>query len=174
MNILQARFKLPTSNTKCEIWSHDVTNIGSQYTAHKTVFDSRLNVCTADAPMVSFRKAKLRCKAHLLSLAKKEGVQLDLVFSGRMVRLDPVLSDVASFSGALLTWQDLISRVQSRMQHAHEVTLPGQQPTMHKGPLPPISLTVAQRTGNKKVTLVEGFETYGIDPQRLAHEVCCA
>ncbi|XP_040074013.2 eukaryotic translation initiation factor 2D [Ixodes scapularis] len=89
----------------------------------------------------------------------------------RMVQMDPTLSDVAGTSELRLSWEELGSRVMSRMQFAHEVRLPGREPVVHRGALAPIAITVAQRTGNKKVTLVEGLETYGIDPQRLAHEV---
>ncbi|CAN8003887.1 unnamed protein product [Ixodes hexagonus] len=89
----------------------------------------------------------------------------------RMVQMDPRLSDVAGTSELRLSWEELGSKVMSRMQFAHEVCLPGKEPVVHRGALTPITITVAQRTGNKKVTLVEGFETYGIDPQRLAHEV---
>ncbi|KAL1433438.1 hypothetical protein MTO96_012556 [Rhipicephalus appendiculatus] len=64
-----------------------------------------------------------------------------------LVKMDPRLSDAAACSSEKLSWEELFSRVMSRMQPAHE------------------------RTGNKKVTLVEGLESYGIDVANLAHEV---
>lgn len=89
-----------------------------------------------------------------------------------LVQMDPRLSDAAACSSEKLSWEELFSRVLSRMQPAHEVTpAGGGPPVVHRGALPFISFTVAQRTGNKKVTLVEGLETYGIDVAHLAHEV---
>lgn len=88
-----------------------------------------------------------------------------------LVCMDPRLSDAAACSSDRLSWEELFKRVMSRMQPAHEVTATGRAPVVHRGALPPISFAVAQRTGNKKVTLVEGLEAYGIDPARLAHEV---
>lgn len=88
-----------------------------------------------------------------------------------LVCMDPRLSDAAACSSDRLSWEELFKRVMSRMQPAHEVTATGCAPVVHRGALPPISFAVAQRTGNKKVTLVEGLEAYGIDPARLAHEV---
>ncbi|XP_077548893.1 eukaryotic translation initiation factor 2D-like [Haemaphysalis longicornis] len=88
-----------------------------------------------------------------------------------LVCMDPRLSDAAACSSDRLSWEELFKRVMSRMQPAHEVTAVGGAPVVHRGALPPISFAVAQRTGNKKVTLIEGLEAYGIDPSRLAHEV---
>lgn len=88
-----------------------------------------------------------------------------------LVCMDPRLSDAAACSSDRLSWEELFKRVMSRMQPAHEVTAVGCAPVVHRGALPPIAFAVAQRTGNKKVTLVEGLEAYGIDPARLAHEV---
>lgn len=108
-------------------------------------------------------------RAALRNYVKENGLQDPT--DKRMVQMDPRLSDVAGTSELRLSWEDLGSRVMSRMQFAHEICLPGREPAVHRGPLVPIAITVAQRTGNKKVTLVEGLETYGIDPQHLAHEV---
>lgn len=108
-------------------------------------------------------------RAALRNYVKENG--LEDPTDKRTVQMDPRLSDVAGTSELRLSWEDLGSRVMSRMQFAHEICLPGREPAVHRGPLAPIAITVAQRTGNKKVTLVEGLETYGIDPQRLAHEV---
>ena len=40
-----------------------------------------------------------------------------------------------------------------------------------KGKLEPVKLTVALRTGNKKVTLVDNLEMYFISPTELAHTI---
>lgn len=43
--------------------------------------------------------------------------------------------------------------------------------THRKGKLEPVRLTLAQRTGNKKVTLVDNLDSYLIPPAELAHTV---
>ena len=40
-----------------------------------------------------------------------------------------------------------------------------------KGRLQPVQMTVVQRTGNKKVTLVDNLDLYGISAVQLAHTV---
>lgn len=121
-----------------------------------------------------------RSKGHTLGLDEVRAVIRSYVKENELqdpddkssVKMDPRLSDAAACSSEKLSWEELFSRVMSRMQPAHEVTpADGGRPTVHRGALPPISFTVAQRTGNKKVTLVEGLESYGIDVANLAHEV---
>ena len=38
-----------------------------------------------------------------------------------------------------------------------------------KGPLQPVLMTVMQRMGNKKVTVVENLEFYGIPAEKVGH-----
>jgi len=41
---------------------------------------------------------------------------------------------------------------------------------LYKGKLDPVELTVATRSGNKKVTLINNLDTYQIDPSEFAHK----
>ncbi|XP_064476599.1 eukaryotic translation initiation factor 2D-like [Ornithodoros turicata] len=121
-------------------------------------------------------------KGHPLSIEEVRNIvksyvkanDVRLTADRRSVVLDPVLTDVATTRDnrpETLAWEELFQKILSRMQYAHEITFPGEKPQVRKGALEPITVSVAQRTGNKKVTLVEGLETYGIDPHQLAHEV---
>ena len=40
-----------------------------------------------------------------------------------------------------------------------------------KGQLQPVQMSVVQRTGNKKVTLVDNLDLYGISAVQLAHTI---
>lgn len=90
-----------------------------------------------------------------------------------LVRVDPILCDCLLERSeyqevAKLKWDDLITRCLERMQASHQVTFPGQAPIVRKGNLDPIDITVAQRSSNKKVTMIKNLELYGLDPHALA------
>ncbi|XP_014678119.1 PREDICTED: eukaryotic translation initiation factor 2D-like [Priapulus caudatus] len=93
---------------------------------------------------------------------------------GALVAIDPSLADIVLPRGDATThlrWDELMRRVQTKMQPAHQVALPGREPFVRKGKLQPIALALHQRSGNKKVTLVSNLESFGIDPAEFAHEV---
>ncbi|XP_010137793.1 PREDICTED: eukaryotic translation initiation factor 2D [Buceros rhinoceros silvestris] len=68
-----------------------------------------------------------------------------------------------------LKWDDLLSRCLERLQPLHQVTFFGQEPVVRKGNIYPINITIAQRSSNKKVTIIKNLELYGLDPQRVAN-----
>ncbi|NXX81341.1 EIF2D factor, partial [Urocolius indicus] len=68
-----------------------------------------------------------------------------------------------------LKWDDLFSRCLDRLQPLHQVTFFGQEPVVRKGNIEPIDITVAQRSSNKKVTIIKNLELYGLDPQCVAN-----
>ncbi|NWS96980.1 EIF2D factor, partial [Mionectes macconnelli] len=68
-----------------------------------------------------------------------------------------------------LQWDDLLSRCLERLQPLHQVTFFGQEPVVRKGNIEPINITIAQRSSNKKVTIIKNLELYGLDPQCVAN-----
>ncbi|XP_074781308.1 eukaryotic translation initiation factor 2D isoform X2 [Athene noctua] len=68
-----------------------------------------------------------------------------------------------------LKWDDLLSRCLERLQPLHQVTFFGQEPIVRKGNIEPINITIAQRSSNKKVTIIKNLELYGLDPQCVAN-----
>ncbi|KFO78368.1 Eukaryotic translation initiation factor 2D, partial [Cuculus canorus] len=68
-----------------------------------------------------------------------------------------------------LKWDDLLSRCLEQMQPLHQVTFFGQEPVVRKGNIEPIDITLAQRSSNKKVTIIKNLELYGLDPQCVAN-----
>uniref|UniRef100_A0A8C6JL92 Eukaryotic translation initiation factor 2D n=1 Tax=Melopsittacus undulatus TaxID=13146 RepID=A0A8C6JL92_MELUD len=68
-----------------------------------------------------------------------------------------------------LKWDDLLSRCLERLQPLHQVTFFGQEPIVRKGNIEPIDINIAQRSSNKKVTIIKNLELYGLDPQCVAN-----
>uniref|UniRef100_A0A4W4DW84 DM2 domain-containing protein n=1 Tax=Electrophorus electricus TaxID=8005 RepID=A0A4W4DW84_ELEEL len=73
------------------------------------------------------------------------------------VSINPVLCDCLLEKSEyqdveLLKWEDLLSRVLSRMQACHQLLFPGQVPVVRKGQVEPIDINVASRGSNKKVS----------------------
>ncbi|XP_035221056.1 eukaryotic translation initiation factor 2D-like [Stegodyphus dumicola] len=93
--------------------------------------------------------------------------------SPREVILDPVLCDCVSKkeSKTVMTWEELYEAIVNKMPHAYQIAFDGKEPVIKKGKLEPIQITVDTRTGNKKVTLIQNLETYGINPEKLAQHV---
>lgn len=93
-------------------------------------------------------------------------------FNFSQVTLDPILSDVLLKKGetaATLSWEELMSRCQSKLSIVYEMIFPNQTaPVIVKGELEPVDITTASRAGNKKVTLISGLETYRIDLDEFA------
>ena len=69
--------------------------------------------------------------------------------------LDAVLSDALLNKGerdvSHLTWDQLFVRCMEKMSAIHRITYPGKDAIIVKGKLQPIALSVATRSGNKKV-----------------------
>ena len=92
------------------------------------------------------------------------------------VNLDPVLAGVVLGRGEAdvtsMSWEELGQRLQAKMSQGYRMQFPGAPSAtapMRKGKLDPVELSVATRSGNKKVTLVHNLELYGIDPSDFSH-----
>ncbi|KAG8183564.1 hypothetical protein JTE90_025124 [Oedothorax gibbosus] len=91
----------------------------------------------------------------------------------RIVTLDPTLSDCIAKKDFKdhMTWEELQEAIVCKMPPAYQVQFEDNPPVVKKGKLEPITVTVDTRTGNKKVTLVHNLDTYGINPDKVAHHV---
>ncbi|EHB11035.1 Ligatin [Heterocephalus glaber] len=110
-------------------------------------------------------------RATIIDYIKKN----DLVDANNknLVKLDPVLCDCIlerneQHTVLKLPWDSLLSRCFEKLQPAYQVTFPGQEPIVKKGKISPIDITLAQRSYNKKVTVVRNLEAYGLDPSSVA------
>ncbi len=109
--------------------------------------------------------------AQQLREKTREYVRLNALQRGPKVQLDPLLAAVVLNKGendlSEMSWDQLSSRLQAKMNPACRILLDGQEITK-KGRPEPIEIATASRTGNKKVTLVRGLEAFGIDPSEFA------
>ncbi|XP_042911127.1 eukaryotic translation initiation factor 2D [Parasteatoda tepidariorum] len=93
------------------------------------------------------------------------------------VVLNPILCDCVSKRGenrTTMLWDELFDAITSRMTHAYQIEFEDKEAIIKKGKLEPIKVTVDTRTGNKKVTLIQNLEIYGIKPELLAQHVAVA
>jgi len=91
------------------------------------------------------------------------------------VKMNPEIAGILLEKGennvVELTWNQIFQRLPKKMGQCYSLEYPGQPPIFKKGGLPPITLNVETRSGNKKVTLVTNLETYGVNPKDLAKEI---
>ncbi len=133
-------------------------------------FFKKLKLKKGDALTAADVKEKLR------EYVKENDLQDQGPGTRGQVNLDPVLAGLVLGKGengvTCMTWEELGSRIQSKMSQGYSMRFPGMSNSMvvvKKGKLDPIELTVGTRSGNKKVTLVHNLELFGIDPSEFAH-----
>ncbi|GLV46338.1 eukaryotic translation initiation factor 2D [Carabus blaptoides fortunei] len=68
-----------------------------------------------------------------------------------------------------LSWEELMQKIFSSMTNSYTINHTSAQ-VMGKGKVEPIVITVASRSGNKKVTLVDNLELYGIHTAEFSKE----
>ncbi|RUS70191.1 hypothetical protein EGW08_022044 [Elysia chlorotica] len=93
----------------------------------------------------------------------------------KTVTLDPILAHIIlkPAEGDLdrMAWEQVINRMVGKMQASVAISVGNEPPTVKKGKLDPIKITTATRASNKKVTLVENLEDFGIDVRVFARLV---
>lgn len=68
-----------------------------------------------------------------------------------------------------VSWEELIEKVCSAMKSCYKVTS-GSEETVSKGKIQPIMMSAHTRSGNKKVTLIDNLELYGIRLSEFSKE----
>ncbi|KAK3783157.1 hypothetical protein RRG08_046951 [Elysia crispata] len=93
----------------------------------------------------------------------------------KTVTLDPILAHIIlkPAEGDLdrMAWEQVINRMVGKMQASVAISSGNEPPTVKKGKLDPIKIITAMRASNKKVTLVENLEDFGIDVRVFARLV---
>ncbi|XP_015124446.1 eukaryotic translation initiation factor 2D [Diachasma alloeum] len=101
-----------------------------------------------------------------MDYVKKENLQ-----DGKLLKLNPQLAGMfkTKENVVTLTMEDGINKFIGRMTHTHEITVAGAT-VLHVGKLEPIDITVTTRCNNKKVTLVNNLEQFGIRLDEFSKE----
>uniref|UniRef100_A0A7M4FW56 Eukaryotic translation initiation factor 2D n=1 Tax=Crocodylus porosus TaxID=8502 RepID=A0A7M4FW56_CROPO len=120
-------------------------------------------------------------KGSILSSSDVRSIVIDYVKTNELVdetnknfvKINPILCDclldkAEQDSISKLKWDDLLNRCLAQLQPFHQVTFFGHEPIVRKGKGCPIDITIAQRSSNKKVTIIKNLELYGLDPQSVA------
>ncbi|XP_021927222.1 eukaryotic translation initiation factor 2D isoform X2 [Zootermopsis nevadensis] len=108
-------------------------------------------------------------RKHVTDYVKKEKLQDPM--NRNLVRVDAVLqAAVQNPNTVAVSWEDLMGLIIGRMSHSYQMTFSDHKTVAQKGKLDPIDIQVGRRTGNKKVTLINNLELYGINIQEFARE----
>ncbi|XP_004612305.1 eukaryotic translation initiation factor 2D-like [Sorex araneus] len=99
---------------------------------------------------------------HLFDANERNSVNLDAVLS------DCILEKNEQTKIKKLSLDNLLSRCFEKMQPAYQITFPGQEPIVRRGEISPISITLAKKALDKKVTVVQNLEAYGLNPRSVA------
>ncbi|XP_008209558.1 eukaryotic translation initiation factor 2D [Nasonia vitripennis] len=100
-----------------------------------------------------------------------EYVKSKNLHSGKVVKINYQIADIlcTKENQIVLTMEDAINKFIGKMTHTHEITVAGNK-ILRSGKLEPIDITVATRSGNKKVTLINNLETFGIKLEEFSKE----
>ncbi|PSN35430.1 Eukaryotic translation initiation factor 2D [Blattella germanica] len=108
-------------------------------------------------------------RGYVTEYVRKQNLQDAIVRN--VVRLDGALQRVVQNPSIKeITWEELMSSFISKMSSAYQMSVGGERAVAHKGKLEPIDMQIGKRTGNKKVTLINNLELYGINIQEFAKE----
>jgi len=92
----------------------------------------------------------------------------------KLINMDPLLTDTLFAKGKHednLTWDGIMTRMLESMNSCHEITCPGEDPIVRKGKMELIEVSIENRMGNKKVTVVKNLESFGIDTKVFAQSL---
>ncbi|XP_067945356.1 eukaryotic translation initiation factor 2D-like [Watersipora subatra] len=93
----------------------------------------------------------------------------------QLVTLDEVLTTavVTKKDGFVeyLKWNILFERLTNALGTVYRVSYPNGYSEVKKGKPPPINVVVETRTGNKKVTLINNLDKFGIEAKEVAKEL---
>lgn len=78
--------------------------------------------------------------------------------------MNDVLSRICKTDNKI-AWGELFEKITESMKPCYKVSssgITGGDDTVHKGKIPPITISVSVRSGNKKVTLIDNLDLFGV------------
>ena len=82
--------------------------------------------------------------------------------TGGLIKMDPLLGEIVPGKAEKMSWEDAQSAILAKMSPGYSLQFGDTPAQVYKGKLDPIELTVATRSGNKKVTLINNLDTFQV------------
>uniref|UniRef100_A0A8B9T4J4 Eukaryotic translation initiation factor 2D n=1 Tax=Anas platyrhynchos TaxID=8839 RepID=A0A8B9T4J4_ANAPL len=178
-SIVEVDWKHPEYVEHCTSAAQDCKNEDKEQAYHAPEIIPLYGVSTKMVPLFQESGHK---KGSILSSSEVRNIIVNYVKTNELVdeanknfvKVNAILCDCLLDKSeqdeiSNLKWDDLLSRCLERLQPLHQVTFFGQEPIVRKGKIEPIDITIAQRSSNKKVTIIKNLELYGLDPQSVAN-----
>lgn len=103
-------------------------------------------------------------RQHVVKYVKEKGLE-----DNGLIRPDQVLTALLN-SDKPLSWEEIMNKIKKQMGSCYSIRTSDGKEVRGKGHVEHIVLSVATRSGNKKVTLVDNLELYGININNFAKE----
>jgi len=121
-------------------------------------------------------KGAVMCSSDIRQLVTSYVKDHELVnpSNKKLINLDPLLTDVLFNKGQhqdSANWDGIMTRILQNMNPCHEVTCPGEESVIRKGKMDSIEVSIENRMGNKKVTVIKNLESFGIETKSFAQSL---
>nr|XP_023016633.1 eukaryotic translation initiation factor 2D isoform X2 [Leptinotarsa decemlineata] len=105
-------------------------------------------------------------RRHVTNYVKENNLQDES--NNRLVKPKNILATICKTEHSV-TWEEVIEKVCASMKNCYKVKS-GNEEILNKGKVSPITISVVTRSGNKKVTLVDNLELFGVRLNEFAKE----
>ena len=93
--------------------------------------------------------------------------------TGGLIKMDPLLGEIVPGKAEKMSWEDVQTAILAKMSPGYSLQFGDTPAQVYKGKLDPIELTVATRSGNKKVTLINNLDTFQVLLHTYKKLKCC-
>lgn len=107
-------------------------------------------------------------RKHVAEYVKKHECQNEV--NKKLVKPKEALIKICKTENNI-SWEELMEKVCESMKSCYKVSSgSGNEEILNRGKVSPITFTISQRSGNKKVTLIDNLELFGIKIGEFAKE----
>ncbi|CAI5441537.1 unnamed protein product [Caenorhabditis angaria] len=89
----------------------------------------------------------------------------------KSVKLDPILAQVSKIKSETTDWNTLMQTIQSKMTKTWVIRWADGREFVRKINAPKIEFKIENRSGNKKVTLINNLSVFGVDIKTISHQI---
>lgn len=91
--------------------------------------------------------------------------------TAKSIRLDGPLTSITRLNTDCAGWSDVMKEIHARMTATWYIRWPDGREIIRKVHAPKIEFKIENRSGNKKVTLINGLALFGIDIRTICHQI---